>query len=66
MNTSTIVWIGIASLFAMLIIVRFVFSAIHRMHLSKPRHIISLGSEREEFFLPGDPIREEDDSDDED
>lgn len=63
MTTPMITWISVAAFIAALVIIRTVLSAFHSLqhrhahsrasHLH--HHLIEIGSEREEFFVPGDP-----------
>ena len=63
MNYPLLTWSCIAGLTALIIIVRIIRAAGICM---KGRHpFIEIGSERDEFFVPGDP-RETDEYDDED
>lgn len=66
MNTSIIVWISIVGLFIMLLFIRLVLNIIRHAHRIRPGHLISIGTEREEFSLPGDPMTAEEDDYDED
>ncbi len=53
MNTPLLIWGCIVALFAGIILVKF-FRAI--IFCSKGKHrFLSFGSEKEEFFIPGDP-----------
>lgn len=71
MTTPMITWISVAAFIAALVIIRTVLSAFHshqhRHAHSRARHLhhhlIEIGSEREEFFLPGDPDINDDDYD---
>lgn len=59
MTTPMITWISVVACIAALVIIRTVLSAFHshhRRHAHRPlHHLIEIGSEREEFFVPGDP-----------
>ena len=54
METPLIIWSVIVGFFLIVVIAHF----IHAMFFSK-RHYIQVGSEREEFFIPGDPLRDD-------
>lgn len=57
-------WCAIAGFFAGVVLFRF-FKTIFSHAVSKHRRrLISLGSEREEIFVPGDLLRENNDYDD--
>ncbi|MDE6310998.1 MAG: hypothetical protein K2L96_04175 [Muribaculaceae bacterium] len=55
MNISLIIWSSVSGLLLLLIIA----NLIHAFLQSKHR-ILRMGSEREEFFVPGDPMRDSD------
>lgn len=62
MNTAVITWISILGLFAVILLVKVCRMAFH----SRQHHpLFEVGSERDEFFVPGDPefIYEEDEKD---
>lgn len=50
MNTPLITWLCIAGTFAAIVLVRLI-----RIIVKDRCHIIEIGTEREEFFIPGDP-----------
>lgn len=52
MTTPLAVWASIVALLVILFMVKLIASVKHASH----RRIIELGSERDEFFVPGDPI----------
>lgn len=54
MNTPIIVWLSVIGMFAMFLIIRVAIRIIRHFHGIHPSKIISIGSEREEFFVPGD------------
>lgn len=58
MNTPLITWSCIVGLLILLVIVRTTHSLISNN--SRKHRFITFGSEREEFFIPGDPVDEED------
>lgn len=63
MNTPLIGWVCIAAAMAMMIIAHIVksisrHSEHHHSHL-RAHHLIEIGSEREEFFVPGDQLKAE-------
>lgn len=53
MNTPLITWGCIVALFFIILVVRFCQTMKHN-HKTR-RHVITIGSEREELFIPGDP-----------
>lgn len=61
MDTPFIVWGCIVALFIFIFLSRFIQSLVFRLHSKHP--FIELGSEREEVFVPGDPIPLDDDND---
>lgn len=61
MSTPFIIWSIVAGLFVAVVLVRLVSAF---LFCAKGRHrVITFGSEREEFFIPGDPMREDVDND---
>lgn len=52
MNTPLITWACIVALFVIILFVR-LLQSVHSHHERK-RQLLSFGSEREEFFAPGD------------
>lgn len=58
MNTPLITWSCIVGLFLLLVIVRSTHSLIS--YRNRKHRFVTLGSEREEFFIPGDPVNEDD------
>ena len=69
MDTSVLVWLIVVGIFVAVTLTQAILSAIHRVKTKKVKriHIISRGTEREEFFVPGDVMREEEvDYDEED
>ncbi|MDE6277140.1 MAG: hypothetical protein K2M06_03440 [Muribaculaceae bacterium] len=55
MSTPLIIWGSVAGLLVLLLIA----NIMHAILLSK-HHIIRMGSEREEFYVPGDALHDED------
>lgn len=55
MNVPLLTWICMAAV----VIVLLAAQAMHRNHQSRHRRtrVFGMGSEREEFFIPGDPLR---------
>jgi len=60
MNTPLITWAAVVALISLVAVLRIGLSLKHRCH------IFEIGSEREEIFIPGDPLPENDDDYDED
>lgn len=58
MNTPLFTWCAIVIVMAVMMIVRFV-SASHAGHGSHHK-LFEIGSEREEIFVPGDPVHVDD------
>lgn len=56
MNTPLITWSCIAGLFLLIVIVHVCHAIIVSVKSKGKERIISLGSEREELFIPGDPL----------
>lgn len=56
METPIIIWSLIAGIFMIVLMINFV----HRAFICK-HHFVEVGSEREEFFIPGDPLHDDDD-----
>lgn len=66
MATSLATWSCMAVLFLLILFVKYFRQIFHSVH---KRHIFNIGSEREEFFIPGDRMatdnyKDYDDSDD--
>ncbi len=59
MNTALIIWSSVSGLLLLLIIANIAHALLHSRH-----HILRLASEREEFFVPGDPMHDSDLDDD--
>ncbi|MBO4942234.1 MAG: hypothetical protein J6C95_02250 [Muribaculaceae bacterium] len=60
MNTPLITWAAVVALISLIAVLRIGISLKHRCH------IFEIGNEREEIFIPGDPLPENDDDYDED
>lgn len=56
MNTPLIAWVCIAAAIALLILTHIIKTTCHHSVRRHRHHFIEIGSEREEFFVPGDPI----------
>ncbi len=56
MGTPLIIWCVIAGIFMIILMANFVHKAFICKH-----HFVRIGSEREEFFIPGDPLHDDDD-----
>ncbi len=59
MNTPLVTWSSIVSLVLLLIVLRLLRKNFS-FNRAKHNKFIQLGSEREEFFVPGDTIEDED------
>ncbi len=63
MDTPFLTWGCIVALFAIIIVYRAVCSGIHHHSTGSTRagrhHFVELGSEAEEFYVPGDPLPSE-------
>ncbi len=46
-------WSAIVVIFAVMALINIV----QALHAARGRHIVELGSERDEFFVPGDPAK---------
>lgn len=55
MHLPLIIWSSVAGLLVLLLLA----NILHALFLSK-QHIIRMGSEREEFYVPGDAMHDED------
>lgn len=64
LNVPLVTWFVIAFAMLALIIVRLCQKNYNSAH--RHRHLIEVGSEREEFFVPGDRLHDKDIYDDED
>ncbi len=65
LNVPLVTWCVIAVAMLTLIIVRLCQN--NHKHGARRRHLIEIGSEREEFFVPGDrPVNKDDRYDDDD
>ncbi len=66
METTLLIWWGVVALFMLVVVWRLVKAVGHHAHGG--HKIIGFASEREEFFVPGDPdpaeVDEYDDDDD--
>lgn len=66
METTLLIWWGVVALFLFVVAWRIIMALSHHAH--DARKIIGFASEREEFFVPGDPdpakVDEYDDDDD--
>lgn len=65
MNTALIVWTSIAVITAVVFIVSLARelnkkSRLHKAPAHHHRHIVTIGEEWEEFYVPGDPIHHSD------
>ncbi len=63
MDTPMLTWAVIVGLFVVILLIRFGRGIYRYAHA---HHIIQLGSEREEFYLPGDRLNDNYEDDDED
>lgn len=63
MISPVIVWIAIIGLFMAFIVIRFTVGLAHHFHKHHPKRmrLFSIGSEREEFYVPGDRLHDEHD-----
>lgn len=58
MNVPLITWCFIVAIFVTILVVRVVSYLTHdHPHAAHRHHLLEIGSEREEFFVPGDPLR---------
>lgn len=63
LNIPLITWCIIVAVMTGLVLARL----FHKMHISRLQHqhsghVLTIGNEREEFFIPGDVIKEKDDA----
>ncbi|MCM1093589.1 MAG: hypothetical protein NC248_04350 [Bacteroides sp.] len=54
METPFIIWSLIVGFFLMVVVAHFFHAIFHNRH-----RYLQIGSEREEFFIPGDPLPDE-------
>lgn len=62
MNYPLLTWCCVVGIIVLLIIVRSAYAI--GMGRRGRRPLFEIGSEREEFFVPGDPVKASDDDDD--
>lgn len=55
MSTPLLTWASLVCLLLLIVIINSIPHQRNRRTLHHPRHIFTIGSEREEFFIPGDP-----------
>lgn len=53
METTLLIWWGVVALFMLVVVWRLVKALCHHTHVG--HKVIGFASEREEFFVPGDP-----------
>lgn len=54
METPLITWSCIVALFVFMLLTKFIHAVVFRIRAKRP--IIELGTEREEVYVPGDPL----------
>lgn len=64
MNVPVITWSVIVALFVSIVLFRVLMYLIHTRHAQRPshqprHHLVEIGTEREELFMPGDPTGHE-------
>lgn len=61
MDTPLFTWLAVVALFMAALVIRLVTAVRHNHdnHV-RHRHVVEFGSESEEFFAPGDPLKSDD------